>query len=88
MSAISHFPPRWGGITGRDGYIIEKALAYAINTIDGLPFRQQEGSDRDDMMAILETLLPHPTQFGEAMESACSHMGRDHVVGPDDSPLV
>ena len=45
-------------ITGRDSYIIVKALAYAIEAIDRLPFDAQERSDREDMIALLERLAP------------------------------
>lgn len=41
-------------ITGRDGYIVRKALAYAITAIDGLPVEWREESDRDDMAALLQ----------------------------------
>lgn len=40
-------------ITGRDGYIITKALAYAIAHIQSLPFEKQERSDMMDMCRIL-----------------------------------
>jgi hypothetical protein len=43
-----------GGVTGRDAYILAKALAYAIQTIEALPERWQEWSDCRDMQAILE----------------------------------
>jgi hypothetical protein len=42
-----------GGLTGRDGYIIRQALAYAIETIAALPPEYQEYSNRCDMLAIL-----------------------------------
>ena len=41
-------------ITGRDFYIVAKALAYAIETIESLPERWQEYQDCLDMKAILE----------------------------------
>jgi hypothetical protein len=47
-------------ITGRDGYIMCKALAYAIETIERLPTRWQEWSDKEDMKALL-------THHGERM---------------------
>ena len=53
-------------ITGRDSYIIVKALAYAIEAIDRLPFDAQERSDREDMIALLERLAP----VGEHRERA------------------
>jgi hypothetical protein len=40
-------------ITGRDGYIMLKALAYAIETIDRLPEPWQEASDCEDMNRLL-----------------------------------
>jgi len=46
-------PPQPEGVTGRDGYIVAKALAYAIATIDALPFRWREGSDADDRRRLL-----------------------------------
>lgn len=45
-------------VTGRDGFVIRKALMYAIAIIDRLPVRDQDKSDRDDMMQILDRLLP------------------------------
>jgi len=40
-------------VTGRDGYIIAKALLYAVTFIDSLPKGRGEISDRDDMVALL-----------------------------------
>lgn len=40
-------------VTGRDGYIMRKALAYAITAIDALPQEWQEESDRKDMADLL-----------------------------------
>ena len=45
-------------VTFRDGYVIRKALMYAIAFVDRLPLEEQEQSDRDDMMQILDRLLP------------------------------
>ena len=44
------------GITGRDGYIIAKALRYACEAIDRLPVDQQETSDWDDMIRLLNAM--------------------------------
>ena len=41
-------------LTGRDGYIIAKALAYAIAVIDRLPPELQERSVQDDMRQLLD----------------------------------
>lgn len=50
-------------ITGRDNYIMCKALAYAIVTIDRLPERWQEQSDQSDMKALLEALTTAPDMY-------------------------
>lgn len=75
MSFISHYPPRVGGRTDRDRYIIAMALAYAITVIDNLPFRQHEDRDRDDMLTILLTLVPCPVALHEAFAWARANMG-------------
>lgn len=41
-------------ITGRDGFIVNKALLYAIAHIQSLPEERQEWSDMRDMCAILK----------------------------------
>jgi hypothetical protein len=46
-----------GSITGRDGYIVAKALAYAIEIIESLPEERQEASDREDMIAIRDAMF-------------------------------
>ncbi|MBR0993969.1 hypothetical protein JQ580_24925 [Bradyrhizobium japonicum] len=43
-------------ITGRDGAVVRKALAYAIEAIDRLPRCFQESSDREDMLNFLDVL--------------------------------
>jgi hypothetical protein len=43
-------------ITGRDGPVIAKALAYAIEAIGRLPDRWQEKSDREDMLKLLNAV--------------------------------
>jgi hypothetical protein len=43
-------------ITGRDGYILRKALAYAIVAVERLPERWQERSDREDMIRLLAAI--------------------------------
>jgi hypothetical protein len=44
------------GVTGRDGYIIRQALAYAIKLIEALPADRQEYSNMCDMIQILRHL--------------------------------
>jgi hypothetical protein len=45
-------------VTGRDGYILAKALAFAIEVIDRLPEEWRPRSDRDDMLRLLEAIQP------------------------------
>lgn len=45
------------GITGRDGFIIAKALAYAIEANGALPEHLQEWSDCEDMKKIFEAMF-------------------------------
>lgn len=75
MSYISHSPPSYGGITGRDGYIIAAALAYAITAIDNLPFRLRKDSDRDDMLTLLLALVPCPAELHQTFMWARVNMG-------------
>jgi hypothetical protein len=41
-------------ITGRDGYLVLQALAYAILTIEKLPTKQQEQSNKEQMEKLLD----------------------------------
>jgi hypothetical protein len=43
-----------GGITGRDGYLVLQAFAYAILTIERLPDEQQEWSNKEQMKILLD----------------------------------
>jgi hypothetical protein len=64
---------RGDSITGRDGYIVAKALAYAIETIAALPEQYQEWGDREDMKAIMAVMFSR--DLGDlATESACRHL--------------
>lgn len=45
-------------ITGRDGYILTRALAYAISAITALPTYLQARSDLADMQALLRARCP------------------------------
>jgi hypothetical protein len=49
-----------GGVTGRDGYILMQALAYAIEAIGRLPERWQEWSNREDMIKLLTAMSDDP----------------------------
>jgi hypothetical protein len=44
-------------VTGRDGLIIAKALAYAIEAISALPPWRQEASDMSDMKRLLDAIV-------------------------------
>jgi CelD/BcsL family acetyltransferase involved in cellulose biosynthesis len=45
-------------VTGRDGYILAQALAFAIEVIDRLPEEWRPRSNRDDMLRLLEAMQP------------------------------
>ncbi len=66
-------------VTGRDGYIITKALAYAIAFIDSLTEQKREKSDRDDMVAILIALAPDEAWRERIAEDVRIHTG----IAPD-----
>jgi hypothetical protein len=42
-----------GGITGRDGYLVLQSLGYAIVTIEKLPRKQQEWTNKEQMKTLL-----------------------------------
>jgi hypothetical protein len=48
----THASPQ--SITGRDGYLVLQALAYTILTIEALPEKQQEWSNKEQMKTLLE----------------------------------
>jgi hypothetical protein len=62
-------------ITGRDNYIVEKALAYAIVMIDNLPEGKQELSDRMGMMKLLLELVPSERSRNNLMAVVERHTG-------------
>ena len=45
-------------ITGRDDFVIAKALYLAVNHIDSLPPEEQPLSDQEDMQRILNEKYP------------------------------
>jgi hypothetical protein len=63
-------------VTRRNGYLIAKALAYAIATIDGLPYEKQEVSNRDDMIALLTQLVPKDRDLAKLADGIEIHTGR------------
>ena len=56
-------------VTGRDDYLIAKALLYAITFIESLPEQQRELSDRDDMVALLNHVVPAAVEREELVRS-------------------
>jgi hypothetical protein len=66
-------------ITGRDDYIIAKALAYAIAFIDELPEDQQAASDRNNMAALLVAKVPDHVEREKLVRDVELHTG----VPPD-----
>jgi hypothetical protein len=67
-------------ITGRDGYIIGKALAYAVATISNLPSAFQESSDRDDMLTLLRAFHPNAQYLLDSVADTVSHI---HLTDED-----
>ena len=67
-------------ITGRDDYIIAKALAYAIATIPHLPKAFQESSDRDDMLQLLRAVHPNAQHLLDLAADTVSHV---HLTDED-----
>jgi hypothetical protein len=61
------------GITGRDGYIIAQALAYAVEAIGALPDQWREWSNREDMKRILAATTNELTER-DLREGACQHL--------------
>jgi hypothetical protein len=60
-------------ITGRDGFIIARALAYAIEAIDRLPQERRAMSDRDDMEQILSSMYPHSAATAKLFRIEARH---------------
>jgi hypothetical protein len=63
-------------ITGRDRFIIGKALLYAIKYIDGLPEHLREQSERNDLVRLLKTLSPKTIEKAKGGEA----LYRDSVL--------
>ena len=62
-------------ITGRDSYLIEKALFYAAHFIEGLSVEHQALSDRSDMLMLLrarlgDNFMAQAEMFGRTLEQA------------------
>jgi len=72
-------------VTGRDGYLLAQAFAYAITAIELRPKRWQEWSNKEGMKLLLDHLVPNPYAKEHLLEGAKFHLtGTDHptiVVG-------
>ena len=67
-------------ITGRDGYLVLQALAYTILTIEALPDRWQEWSNKEQMKKLLEVWSRgHSEDF---LDNARHHIGGNCSVFP------
>ena len=62
-------------VTGRDSYITAKALAYAIAMIDQQAVRDQEVSDREDMVALLHQIVPDKRDRSQLANTVEVHTG-------------
>ena len=74
---------RQPSITGRDNYIILKALAYAIKTIRNLPASRQERADMKDMECLL---LYWTRDFPVFLDEAEAHINVVALHQPLDRP--
>lgn len=74
-------------VTGHDGYIMGKALAYAIAYIQSLPEERQEFSDMCDMAMIARqrfgVLMPLHVLGVEAHTGQAPDLCPEDVAGPD-----
>jgi hypothetical protein len=60
-------------VTGRDGYLIRQALAYAVTAIELLPQKRQEWSNAQGMRLILDSVCdPSDRQF--FLDNARAHL--------------
>lgn len=64
------------GVTGRDSYIVAKALAYAIEAIEALPPEWQEGGDQGDIKKLLDRMVSEDADLAEVQRSARNHLTR------------
>ena len=67
----------------RDTLIVRKALAYAIGTIDSLPDKRQEKSDRDHMARILRAMMPDEFERNLLAHTVEVHTGRRPNFDPE-----
>jgi hypothetical protein len=60
-------------VTGRDGYLIRQALAYAVTAIELLPKERQEQSNAQDMRLILYSMCD-PSLRQHFLDNARAHL--------------
>ena len=61
-------------VTGRDGYIIAQALAYAIEAIGALPPERREESNRTDMKRLLDAMIDSDRALARVIQNAHAHL--------------
>jgi hypothetical protein len=71
-------------VTGRDDWIVAKALCYAIVVIDSLPSRMQEASDCDDMKKLLASMMPEESHRERWLENARHHARMRPLASPGE----
>jgi hypothetical protein len=83
-------------VTGRDGLIVMKALAYAIVAIERLPDKWQEWSDKEGMRKLLDAMTSDQDERDWYLLGARLHLehrglafeGGRAVLAPLDSGTV
>ena len=71
-----------GDLTGRDSYVIHKALLYAICHIQNIPEVKQEWSDMVDMCLIVRSRLSLSNALGVRMVEL--HTGENMTLWPEE----
>ena len=82
MSDSARPRARQNSITGRDGYLVCQALAYAIVAIEQRPDRYQEWSNKEQMKLLLEHYCPAQWPKEDFLANARKHLtGVGHPAG-------
>jgi hypothetical protein len=63
------------GVTGRDAYIVRKALAYAIEAINRLPPEWRQADEQEDMLTLFDAVAK-PDEQAELRLTARAHLER------------
>jgi hypothetical protein len=74
-------------VTGRDWFILVRALSYARAAIRSLPPPLREESDCEDMDRIFEALIPNPDQRAALEQTVFTNFvqRRGAVLGSDST---